>query len=58
MNTISAFRPATNYFSNTGNPSVFVFEQLKYFDCFVNEKPLKACIYAHEMLLQNFGPKL
>ena len=42
-------------FTPTSNPSIFIFEDLKYFDCTVNGKALKACIYAHEMLLQNFG---
>jgi len=55
MNTASTFNPTANYLANIGNPSVFVFEELNYFDCFVNGKLLSACIYAHEILLQNFG---
>lgn len=55
MNPNHAFEALTESFSNTNNTSVFVFEDLKYFDCTVNGKILTACIYGHEILLQNFG---
>jgi hypothetical protein len=55
MNTTSTFKEIHNSNPKTSNASTFIFEDLKYVDCIVNGKTLRACIYAHEMLLQNFG---
>ncbi|CAN5710491.1 hypothetical protein BH10BAC2_BH10BAC2_16680 [soil metagenome] len=55
MNPNLTFEALTESFSETNNQSIFVFEHLKYFDCTVNGRSLVACIYGHEMLLQNFG---
>lgn len=55
MNPNLSFEALTESFSQTNNESIFVFARLKYFDCIVNGKSLIACIYGHEILLQNFG---
>jgi len=55
MNTTSTFKEIHQSISKTGNESIFIFNDLKNFDCTVNGKALRACIYAPEMLLQNFG---
>lgn len=49
------FKEVHRSIPNTSNSSIFVFEDLKYFDCLINGKVLRACIYAHEILFQNFG---
>ena len=55
MNTNNTLQGTPETFTKTTNPSILVFEDLKYFYCSVNGKTLIACIYGHEIFVQNFG---
>jgi hypothetical protein len=55
MNNSFTYKEIHKSIPKTSNTSIFIFEDLKHFDCVVDGKVLRACIYAYEMLLQNFG---